>query len=212
MSRRRCLSWLPVLLLVLAAGSAQQDLSERAQKTQALLHTGKFAEAESLARECVGQAPEEIYFLSQLDMALNGQGKFRDADELRDRIRKLWERKYKEKWIAKGAPVSESSWARVIATAKDYYVIGAEYFVPRLLGGKKDDQLALHAFYKVIAVPKEGGGRSRILELDKSRVERNYFLEEYSAGSVILATTYGANKPDIRAVVSDAVVYLDGHP
>jgi hypothetical protein len=98
----------------------------------------------------------------------------------------------------------------VIATAKDYYVIGAEYFVPRLLEG--GGQFALYSFYKVIAVPKEGGTRSRVLELDKSREERNYFLEEYSAGSIILATTYGANKPDIRTVVSDAVVYLDGHP
>jgi hypothetical protein len=191
--------------------SAQQDLGRRSENLQALLYGGKFDEAEPLARECVEQAPEEIYFLSQLEMALNGQGKVREADELRDRILKLWEQKYKEKWMAKGAPVDESSWARVIATSQEYHVIGTEYFIPRLIEGKKDDPLALYAFYKVIAFPKEGGGTSRILQLNKSKEEKNYFLEEYSQGSIVMAKTYGAGKPDIRAVVSDAVVYLNGH-
>ena len=68
-------------------------------------------------------------------MVLNGQGKSREADELRERIRKLWEKDYKAEWIAKGSPVGESSWARVVGSSKDYDVFGVEYFVPRLLEG-----------------------------------------------------------------------------
>jgi hypothetical protein len=191
---------------------AQQDLREKSERIQALLYEGKFAAAEPIARDCVAQAPEEIYFLSQLDMVLNGQGKFQDADELRDRIRKLWEEKYKETWLAKGAPVSESSWARMLTTSKQYNVIGTEYFLPRLLEGKKDDRVAVHAFYKVIAVPGDNHGSSRILQLDRSGTEKNYFLEEYSVGRITMAATYAEQKPDIRTVLKDAVAYLDGHP
>jgi hypothetical protein len=199
-----------VLMAVLLLLAAQHELEEKSERIQTLLHAGKFDEAEPLVRECLKQAPEEIYFLGQLDMVLNGQGKFGDADALRDRIRKLWEQKYKEKWIAKGAPVSESSWARMITTSKEYYVIGTEYFIPRLLeGANHDDPLALFAFSKVIALPKQGSGPARILQLNKTRNENNYFLEEYSESAIIMAAKYGRNEPDIRAVVTDAVRYLD---
>jgi len=110
--------------------------------------------------------------------------------------------------MAKGAPVPGSSWARVIATSQEYHVIGTEYFIPQLIEGKKDGPFALYAFFKVIAFPKEGGGTSRILQLNKSKEEKNYFLEEYSERSIIMAKSYGAGKPDIRAVVSHAVIKM----
>ena len=93
---------------------SESDLEQKSEKIQALLRAGKFNEAEPLARECIQQLPEEPYFLAQLGIVLNGQGKFREADELRDKIRKVWERDYKAKWIANGSPVGESSWARVV--------------------------------------------------------------------------------------------------
>jgi hypothetical protein len=187
---------------------SQSDLEQKSEKIQALLRTGKFNEAEPLARECVQQLPEEIYFLGQLEMVLNGQGKFREADELRDKIRKVWERDYKAKWIAKGSPVGESSWARVVGSSKEYDVFGAEYFVPRLLEGS-DRKHGLVAFYKVIAFPKTADGASRIFQLNKSANEKHYFLEEFSDKAISMAKMYGNELPDIRAVVADAIGYLD---
>jgi hypothetical protein len=195
--------------LVLVALRGQDDLREKSKRLQAFLFAGKFDEAEPLVRESLRQVPEEIYFLSQLDMVLNGQGKYRDADHVRDRIRTIWEKKYKDKWIAKGAPISESSWSRIMAASKDYYVNGAEYFIPRVLEGRSDDPLAIVAFYKVIALPKEGSGPPRIFQLDKARAETNYFLEEYAGRRTSMVATYKNKKPDIRALVPDAVAYLD---
>jgi hypothetical protein len=187
------------------------DLEQKSETIQALLRAGKFDEAEPLARDCIRQLPEEIFFLGQLEMVLNGQGKFGEADELRDKIRKLWEKDYKAGWIAKGSPVGESSWARVVSFSKEYDVFGAEYFVPRILeGADRKDLLALIAYYKVIAFPKTGNGPARIFQLDKSSIEKNYFLEEFSKKRVILAKMYGNETPDIRAVVVDAIAYLDG--
>ena len=187
---------------------SESDLEQKSEKIQALLRGGKFNEAEPLVRECIQQLPEEIYFTGQLEMVLNGQGKFREADELRDKIRKVWERDYKAKWIAKGSPVGESSWARVVGFSKEYDVFGVEYFVPRLLVGSRNDSLV--AFYKVIAFPKTANGPSRIFQLDKSPNEKNYFLEEFSDKAISMAKMYGNELPDIRAVVADAIGYLDG--
>lgn len=195
------------LLLTAVALGAEEDLVEKSHKIQRFLFDGKFVEAEPLVRDCLRQAPEEIYFLSQLDMVLNGQGRYRDADEVGDRIRTVWLKKYKEKWQAKGAPISESSWARMMSASRDYYVTGAEYFMPRVLEGRSEDPLALIAFYKVIALPKQGRGPARVFQLAKAKVENNYFLEEY-AGAITLISSY-ATRPDIRALVSDTVAYLD---
>lgn len=203
-----------ILLALIATGTAQlseSDLEQKSEKIQALLRAGKFNEAEPLARECVQQLPEEIYFLGQLEMVVNGQGRFREADELRDKIRKLWETDYKSKWIANGSPVGESSWARVVGFSKEYDVFGVEYFVPRLLeGSDRKDPSALIAFYKVIAFPKTTNGPSQIFQLDKSANEKHYFLEEFSDTAISMAKMYGNELPDIRAVVADAIGYLDG--
>jgi len=203
-----------ILLVLIATGTAQlseSDVEQKSEKIQALLRAGKFNEAEPLARACIQQLPEEIYFLGQLEMALNGQGRFHEADELRDKIRKVWERDYKAKWIAKGSPVGESSWARVVGFSNEYDVFGVEYFVPRFLeGSDRKDPGALIAFYKVIAFPKTANGPSRIFQLDKSANEKRYFLEEFSDKSISMAKMYGNELPDIRAVVADAIGYLDG--
>jgi hypothetical protein len=202
-----------ILLALVAAWGAQlsnSDLEQKSEKIQALLRAGKFDEAEPLARECIRQLPEEIYFLGQLEMVLNGQGKSREADELRERIRKLWEKDYKAEWIAKGSPVGESSWARVVGSSKDYDVFGVEYFIPRLLeGADRKDRLALIAYYKVIALKKQGNGPSRIFQLNKSANEEHYFLEEFSQKAISMAEMYGNEMPDIRTVVRDAISYLD---
>src|SRR5215472_7961764 len=176
-----------ILLVLIATGTAQlpkSDLEQKSEKIQALLRSGKFDEAEPLVRECIRQLPEEIYFLGQFEMVLNGEGKFREADELRDKIRKLWKKDYQAKWIAKGSPVGESSWARVVGFSKEYDVFGVEYFVPRLIeGSDRKDPLALIAYYKVIAFPKAVNGTSRVLQLDKSASEKHYFLEEFSGAA-----------------------------
>jgi hypothetical protein len=159
------------------------------------------------AREGVRQLPAEMYFLGQLEMVLNGQDKSREADEVRDQIGKLWEKDYKAKWIAKDSPVRESSWARVVGSSKDYDVFGVEYFVPRLLS---EGNPALIAYDKVIALPKQGNGPSRIFQLDKYQHEKHYFLEEFSEKAISMAEIYGDEMPDIRTVVRDAINYLDG--
>jgi hypothetical protein len=210
----RCFLPAVVLLALVAACGAQlsnSDLEQKSKKIQALLLAGKFDEAEPVVRECIRQLPAEIYFLGQLEMVLNGQGRFREADELRHQIRKLWEKNYKAEWIAKGSPVGESSWARVVGSSRDYDVFAVEYFVPRLLEGKdRKDPFALIAYYKVIALPKQGNGPSRILQFDKAANEKNYFLEEYSEKAISMAEMYGNEMPDIRTVIRDAISYLDG--
>jgi hypothetical protein len=74
------LFWCSTLFFTAAALSGQEGLVDKSKKIEHFLLNGKFDEAEPLVRDCLRQAPEEIYFLSQLDMVLNGQGKYHDAD------------------------------------------------------------------------------------------------------------------------------------
>jgi len=202
---------LPALVIALApALVAQDDLSQKAQQIGELLRSGEFSNAEPLVRECLKQAPHDIYFLGQLEMALNGQGKYAEDDQVAANVRQIWASEYKEEWLAKGSPVAESSWARIMISTKDYYAIGVEYFLPHLVEGKaaKDKRSNLMADYKVIALPKRKDAGSRIFQLNKTAWEKLYWLEEYSSESVNTVHTYPV-KPDIRAITKAVAEYLD---
>ena len=208
----RLRSVLPALVMVLApALVAQDDLSQKAQQIGELLRSGEFSNAEPLVRECLKQAPHDIYFLGQLEMALNGQGKYAEDDQVAANVRQIWASEYKEEWLAKGSPVAESSWARIMISTKDYYAIGVEYFMPHLVEGDptaKDKRSNLMADYKVIALPKRKDAGSRIFPLNKTAWEKLYWLEEYSRESINTVHTY-AVKPVIRAVTKAVADYLD---
>jgi hypothetical protein len=208
----RLRSLLPAVVMVLApALVAQDDLSRKAQQIEELLRSGEFSTAEPLVRECLKQAPHDIYFLGQLEMSLNGQGKYAEEDQVAANVRQIWASEYKQEWLAKGSPVAESSWARIMISTKDYYAIGVEYFVPHLVEGNpsaKDKKFNLMADYKVIALPKRKDAGSRIFQLNKTAWEKDYWLEEYSRESINTIQTY-AVKPDIRAVTKAVADYLD---
>lgn len=183
------------------------DLSKNAENTKAFIFAGKFDEAEPLVRQCLKQAPEEIYFLSQLDMVLNGRGRYDKADENRNYIKEIWEEKHKPDWIAKGSPVSESTWVRMVLPSKDYYVIGTEYFQPEIIG---TTPLTITSFYKIIALPKSKKHKARIFKLEMSKIEEEYYvLRELLDDGGRQIIPYGSEKPDIRKLVTDAVSYLN---
>lgn len=209
----QCLSLLLLLALFLTTFVVSQDEpSQKSREIENLLRLGEFAKAETMARQCLPQLRDDIYFLSQLEMSLNGQQKYGEADQVAARVRQIWKSDYKEKWIAKGSPVAESSWARVITTSKNYYVIGTEYFMPHRLGGDpagKDKEFALIASYKIIAIPRRENGGSRIFMLDKAVSENNYFLEEFSGKANVMVAAYGRREPDIRDLAKTVVDYLD---
>ena len=187
------------------------DLSRRADAIDNLLRSGKFQEAEPLVRECLLQSPHEIHFLGQLEMSLNGQGKYAEDDQVAANVRQIWASEYTEEWLAKGSPVAQSSWARIMISTRDYYAIGVEYFLPHLVEGDpaaKDKKSNLMADYKVIALPKRKDTGSRIFQLNKTAWEKQYWLEEYSSESITTVHVY-AVKPDIRAVTKAVADYLD---
>lgn len=201
-----------IALLLATTLLAQNDLSQRSELIENLLKSGEFEKAEPLVRECLRQVPHEIHFLGQLEMSLNGQGKYAEADKVAASVRQIWKREYKEQWIANGSPVAEASWARVMISSRDYYVIGTEYFMPHLVGGDpaaKDKTFTLMADYKVIALPKRKDDVSRIFMLDKTASEKHYFLEEFSAKAILMVATYGNEKPDIRTLTKVVADYLD---
>ena len=130
----RLTSVLPAGVMVLApALVAQDDLYRKAQQIGDLLRSGEFSNAEPLVRECLKQAPHDIYFLGQLEMALNGQGKYAEDDQVAANVRQIWASEYKEEWLAKGSPVAESSWARIMISTRDHYAIGVEHFMPHVV-------------------------------------------------------------------------------
>jgi len=73
---------LPLALFLPTFLVSQDEPSQKSQEIANLLRSGKFAKAETMARQCLRQLPDDIYFLSQLEMSLNGQQKYGEADQV----------------------------------------------------------------------------------------------------------------------------------
>ena len=130
----------------------EDDLNQMSRIIQTFIFAGRFEEAEPYVRKVLQRVPEDLYFLSQLDIVLNGQGKYQEADELRKHIRSIWESKYKTNWIAKGSPVAEATWTRMIVSTPKYEIIGTEYFRPEVIG---TSPLPLHPFIRSSCVSSQ---------------------------------------------------------
>ena len=196
-----------ITVMSIRSFGGELDLNKASETIQELIFAGKFDEAEPLVRQCLQHVPEELYFLSQLDIVLNGQGKYHAADELRNQIRDIWERHHKATWLAKGSPVSDATWARMIIPAEAYYVVGTEYFQPEVIGS----EFTITSFYKIIALPKSQDKETRIFKLEMSTlVEEFYVLRElFPDGGGQQIIPYGDKKPEFRTLVKDAATYLD---
>ena len=186
----------------------EDDLNQISRIIQTFIFARRFEEAEPYVRKVLQRVPEELYFLSQLDIVLNGQGKYQEADELRNHIRSIWESKYKANWIAKGSPVAEATWARMIVSTPKYEIIGAEYFQPEVIG---TSPFTITSFYKIIVLPKSKAHMTRVFKLEMSKlVEEFYVLRELiqnGGGRQIIP--YGINKPQLQQLLTDAMGYLD---
>jgi hypothetical protein len=198
-----------LLLLVVIADAvyAYGDCRKKSAEIQQLIFAGQFEEAEPLVRRCLDKLPEDLSFLSKLDIVLNGQGKYSASEQVHDQILEIWNQKHAAKWRAKGSPVREATWARIVTHSRDYYVIGTEYYTPEVLG---EAPAQILVFYKVIALPMADENEARLFKLEMSEIETKYYVLRESLGNggrqVI---PYGDQKPDLRQVVTDSVSYLD---
>jgi len=187
--------------------ASAEDCATQTDQMQQLLFAGEYNEAEPAIRKCVKRHPKEVAFLSKLDIVLNGQGKYAEAGKLRKQILDIWHQYYEANWRARGSPVAESSWARMISPTKDYYVIGVEYFVPQLL----NESPPLTAFYKIIALPRSKDMQARLFKLEMSQWDdaRYYVLrEQYESGGKQIVQ-YGDKRPSFHRMVKDAAAYLE---
>ena len=183
------------------------ELNQRALDAQALIFAEKYEQAEVVIRECLKVVPKDLSFLSKLDIVLNGQGKYTDADKIGDQIREIWIENHRDKWLADGSPMARATWARMVVQTKDYFVIGVEYYQPEVIG----TDFPITSFYKIIVHPKVKGDKPRVFKLEMSNLDRMYYVLrelylETGGGAQIIS--YGSKKPEFRQVLWAAVRYL----
>ena len=188
----------------------KDDLDEYDQKIQDLLYQGKFKEAEPMVSKCLEMAPYNISFLAKKDIVLNGLGRYIEADQVRNEILDLWHKNFKDAWIRKGSPKSEATWARILSFSEDYYVIGTEYYAPEIIG----DEAKIVITYKIILAPISEDKQIRLFKLEMSNLIAEYYvLCEYIFNDDqtmhIQRIPYGGERPHLRDVVSDLIVYLN---
>ena len=208
MKRRSAVLCIWILSLLYAMPSLWAlDLKSQSAITGNLLMKGNFKDAEPLIRECLKEVPEDLYFLAQLDMSLNGQGKYDEAEKVRETILKIWNDKGKQEWVKKGKPVNESTWARMIVFTKSYRLIGTEYYEPEVIG---NPPLTITNFYKIL-VQSLDGGKNRLFKLEMSKMTEEYYVvSEILENGYRQFVPYGNKKPDLKTILKDMAAKLDG--
>lgn len=190
---------------------ARVDDCERQEKQMdQLLFSGKFNRAEPVIRKCIEKHPKKIIYLSKLDIVLNGQGKYTEAEKHRKYILDTWHRYIKTDWQQKGSPLTDNSWKRMILPMQNNILIGTEFFEPFLINNNP----RINAYYKLYALPRSQNKRTRIfmLELKQEGETNNYELREHyiprfgvDSGLII---RYGNKRPAMHRTVKELAVFL----
>jgi hypothetical protein len=202
----------PVLIVALISTAWAQDrldLPKTAEVIQTLISAGKFAEAEPFVQKCLKEAPDDLYFLSQLDMVLHGRHKDQEAEKLGIRIHSLWKAKHESQWIAKGSPVAEATWARMFIPGQKYNIVLSEYFRPEMIGAPP---LTITSYFKVIVLLKSAGHESRVFKLEMSKLTEEFYVLRELTGQRDegrQTISYGSQKPTLRRLADDVVAYLN---
>jgi len=211
----RKIRYFTILLFVMLSPNilhgAEINLKEASITINDLLFKYKYNDAERLIRKCIKQKPTAIYFLSRLEVVLNAQNKYKEADELSTKIDSIWATSHKENKKTHNNSPDTSNHIRVLVPAKEYNVWGAEFFQPVKM------KLPLSTFkiellYTLTASPKSKTTEKRhfVLEMDFAGVEKSYVLKEWLAnGKQHMFFSYGTQKPHIREVANDVVEYLN---
>jgi hypothetical protein len=195
-----------------AAAEAPSPCSPDAMKAiqDRYLWEGDGEAAEPLIRACLKQDADSILVLAQLDIALNAQKKYDEADEVAARIRAIWNRDMLADWVKRGSPVAEGSWARILVVSRDYGIAGAAYYEPQKLGAKEP---RITNYFKFIVFPKDTTrNKTRLFKLEMSNLlEPYHVLREVLEDGGRQAIPYGRKKPTIQSAAQDLVKYLDSN-
>ena len=189
------------------------DLQQTSIKINDLLFNNKINEAEPLTRECIKAAPNDIYFLSRLEIILNAQNKFKEADELSKKIHTIWEKSFDET-DGKNANTKytrNDQHLRVIGHAVKYTILGAEFF-QHVKMKWRPPLFNTYLVYTLSAFPKSEGSAERRFVLEKNHTIKmtSYLLKEYLPnGEKNMFFLYDAQQPHIREVANDVIEFLN---
>lgn len=149
---------------------------------QHFISKGHFAEAEQAARTLLLAQPRELTTLCLLDMALNGQGKTVQAEELTE-----------TQILPKGLG-SSHAFPRLMLQTPDYKLEAKQYFEPT------------HSYY-VFHVTSAVTQNKRIFQLQRSQKELVVLKECLSDGQSTTIVS-GTTIPNIQRVTQDVLDYL----
>lgn len=193
-------------LFISAVLNAADSMEDRARSVDALIKQQKYAEAEKALVSIIADHPRELFFYSQMDIALNGQKKYAEAEAVRTKLLKVWIDYYKDQWIKKGKPKGESAWARMVDQSSVYHIIGCEYFEPERMG----DDAVITNYFKILAINKKNKDDFRVFKLEMSDIIGKYYvLCEYSETAHSQIIPYGDAMPTLRVIMEDLKKVLD---
>lgn len=179
------------------------DIELAYTKAQSLLYMNEYEEALYYINYCLDLYPENIAFLSNLDIIYNGLEEIEKANNIRKKILKIWNKEYKDDWILRGSPIAESTWARYLKVTNSHIIIGTEYFMPEKLGD-------ITNYYKIILQDKFDQKIVRIYKLEHSNIiEEYYVLSEINKGSFTQQISFGNKKPDLYQLMENFEIYIN---
>ena len=171
-----------------------------------LINAGAYAEVEQVVHMALKRNPTNISLLSRLDVAFNGQGKSREAEFVRRKIRSIWAQECKKSSQENGELNENSTWLRIIERQSDYRLIVAEYFTPAI-SGEKPHHISTH--YKLVVKPDDLSKSERLFRLEHSNLVGSYHVMcEISENVRRQIVSYGETMPTVRQVADDLVGFL----
>ncbi|WP_425460281.1 hypothetical protein [Leptospira fletcheri] len=195
-------------------GNLGELLPEDSGKNSAVLekiweniYSEDFITAKKLTqKELQSGKSESLALLSLYEICLNGLARPKQADEIRSKILRIWEKSYKKTFLEENYPLNLATWTRIVSVTPNILVLGAEYYTPYPVSPQKEG----FYYHKFTAYNRFSKKAIQFFKLEKSSHTSNeYRLFEITAeGKANSIKNYGNSLPDIREEMKDVLHHL----
>jgi hypothetical protein len=163
------------------------------QKIWASIYENNFEEAKKTILDSYGKYKNNLDILSFYEIVLNGLDERADANKMRRKILKIWNKKHRKHYEKENYPLNLSNYIRIAFTTDKYLFIGSEYYLPYPINFAKEG----HYYHKITVFDKQTKKPVHLYKLEKSKYTNDdYILYKIeSSGTSSVVHNYGKTDP-----------------
>ena len=188
--------------LILIGPLFSESLSDRIWEH---LYNNETQKAKILIEKELLKSPENLNLLSLYEVTLNAMDKKQESLKTYKKIKSIWNKNHKKKYIREKYPINLASWVRIAVIRPDVLLLASEYYLPYPVNRDEEG----YYYHKITIYNRQTKNPVDFYKLEKSRnTNENHILFRIKPdGKNEIAKDFGTTLPGLQEQV-DIVLNL----